>query len=241
MSMNNIYVRIIKEIKDLIFFLRFFNLKMIYRFFCYKIKILFNFRKYDKNFLDNNNLKFSNQWFKYNLLDWLYIFDKKINIDKNKKINILEIGSYEGQATYFFLKFFKSSSIDCVDTWQGSDEHNKNLFINIENTFDKNMSSFFNRVTKNKEKSNDFFSKNKKKFKIIYIDGSHYYKDVYRDAINAKKNLDKGGLLIFDDYLFNFYKEKNHNPITAINKFINKFGNDFSVIASFRQIFLEKN
>ena len=186
--MNNIYIRIIKEFKDLIFLLRFLNLKIFYKYLIYKISILINFKNYDKKYLDSSELKFSNKWFKYNLLDWLYIFDKKINIDKDKKLQILEIGSYEGQATYFFLKFFKSSIIECVDTWEGSDEHKKDEFLNIETNFDNNMSSFSKRIIKNKKKSKYFFSKNQKKFNIIYIDGSHFYKDVYRDAINARKH-----------------------------------------------------
>lgn len=238
--MNNYYVRVIKEIKDFIFLVRFFNLKIFYRYFIYKISILSNFKNYMKNYLDNDNLQFSNKWFRYNLLDWLYIFDKKINIKENEIINILEIGSYEGQATCFFLKYFKTSKVDCVDTWQGSDEHLKNSFSKVEKIFNENINLFPGRVIKNKKRSNDFFKKNKKKYNIIYIDGSHFYKDVYRDAINAKKVLEKDGIIIFDDYLFNFYERKKENPITAINKFLNKHGKDFEIIAVFRQIFLKK-
>ena len=154
----------------------------------------------------------------------------------------MEIGSFEGQSTYFFLKYFKFSEIDCVDTWEGSDEHKNESFTKIEKNFDENISPFLSRIIKNKKSSKNFFLINKKKYDIIYIDGSHYYKDVFRDSINAKKFLNKNGLLIFDDYMFNFYKNKNHNPISAINKFLKKFGNDdFEVVAVFRQVFLKKN
>ena len=115
------------------------------------------------------------------------------------------------------------------------------IFHKSWKNFDKNINPFLNRVIKNKKSSKKFFLKNKKKYNIIYIDGSHYYKDVFRDAINAKKFLDKDGIIIFDDYIFNYYKDKNHNPISAINKFLKKFNDDFEVVAVFRQVFLKKN
>jgi len=236
-----LYTKIIKELKDLLFLLRFINFKVLYKYFNHKFIIFLNAKHYDKNFLRNDNLKFSNKWFKYNLLDWLFIFDKKININKDKEINILELGSYEGQSTYFFNKYFKNSIIDCVDTWEGSDEHEKNSFSKVEKIFDQNTNFFFNQIIKNKKSSKEFFKNNKKKYNIIYIDASHFYKDVYRDALYANKCLDKDGYIIFDDYLFNFYKNKNQNPITAINKFLKKFDKEFEIISVFRQVFLKKN
>jgi len=236
-----LYTKIIKELKDLLFLLRFLNFKVLCKYFNHKFIIFLNAKHYDKKFLKNDNLKFSNKWFTYNLLDWLFIFDKKINIDKDKKINVLELGSYEGQSTYFFYKYFKNSIIDCVDTWEGSDEHAKNSFSKVEKIFDKNTNFFFNQIIKNKKSSKEFFKNNKKKYNIIYIDASHFYKDVYRDALYANKCLDKDGYIIFDDYLFNFYKNKNQNPITAINKFLKKFDKEFEIISVFRQVFLKKN
>ena len=216
---------------------------MIIKYINHKFLITINFKNYDKNYLKNKNLKFSNNWFRYNLLDWLYIFDKKIIINNDEKINILEIGSYEGQSTYFFIKYFQNLEINCVDTWAGSDEHDKTSFSKVEEIFDKNVGYFDykNQVIKNKKNSKDFFRKNKKKFNIIYIDGSHFYKDVDRDALYAQKCLKKNGYIIFDDYLFNFYRNRNKNPITAINKFIKKFGKEFEVVSVFRQVFLKKN
>ena len=236
-----LYTKIIKELKDLLFLLRFLNFKVLYKYFNHKYIIFLNAKYYDKNFLKNDNLKFSNKWFTYNLLDWLFIFDKKINIHKDKEIKILELGSYEGQSTYFFHKYFKNSIIDCVDTWEGSDEHKKNSFSKVEKIFDKNTNFFFNQIIKNKKSSKEFFKNNKKKYNIIYIDASHFYKDVYRDALYANKCLDKDGYIIFDDYLFNFYKNKNQNPITAINKFLKKFDKEFEIISVFWQVFLKKN
>ena len=72
-----IYIKVIKELKDLLFLLRFLNFKMIIKYINHKFLITINFKNYDKNYLKNKNLKFSNNWFRYNLLDWLYILIKK--------------------------------------------------------------------------------------------------------------------------------------------------------------------
>ena len=82
---------------------------------------------------------------------------------KNIK-DILEIGSYEGRSSIFFLKNFTGSNITCVDTWQGSDEHNSFDFKEIENNFDHNTSNYQLKslLIKAKIMSDKFFEKIKK-------------------------------------------------------------------------------
>ena len=107
----------------------------------------FIIKSYIKNFLPNYKTK------KKSLKIEKEIYKSFISLDPNKKwfcnnlnfltknlfdndINkILEIGSYEGRSAIFFLTKFTNSTITCVDTWSGSDEHNKAEFINIENNF----------------------------------------------------------------------------------------------------------
>ena len=83
------------------------------------------------------SLNSNDKWF-CNNLNFLTNNFKEI---KNIK-NILEIGSYEGRSAIFFLKYFLNSNITCVDTWQGSYEHDNIDFKQIENNFDHNTSNF---------------------------------------------------------------------------------------------------
>ena len=76
---------------------------------------------------DENYIKKIYKGFKTNHADW---FAYKINLIKFyinssvlKNKLILEIGSFEGKSTIFFLNLFKNSKIFCVDTWQGSNEY----------------------------------------------------------------------------------------------------------------------
>ena len=142
-----------------------------------------DFFNYTKKF------KLSKNYFKHNSPIWFEIF--KRNDFLNKKINILEIGSFEGMSLLFFKKYLKTKYIYSVDTTK-----NRNFLHNIKKI---NNIKFFHMT------SDKFFKKKINiKFEIIYIDGSHYGLDVYNDLINADKFLKKNGILLIDDFLLDF-------------------------------------
>ena len=62
-----------------------------------------------------------------------------------------------------------------------------------------------------------------------------------KDCRNAWKILKKNGLLICDDYIWNFYDNIKENPCYSINKFINEIKNENKVLeVSKSQIFIKK-
>ena len=67
------------------------------------------------------NYYFSSDWFSHNIpsLTWL--------LDQLKPKRILEIGSFEGRSTVFFiekaLEHQENVEITCIDTWEGGAEH----------------------------------------------------------------------------------------------------------------------
>ena len=198
--------------------------------------------------------------FKYRILSkiffWKKIFKKLKNTNSNININILEIGSYRGESSSFFLEEIKNSSITCVDTWEGSDENKgiikikKHLyeenFTEIEKAFDEVEKKYKDRLIKKKETSQQFFNSfNENKlgneiYDLIYVDGSHYVDDVYFDAINSFRVLKKGGIIIFDDYLWFYYKNFHKNPISAINLFYKTRKNELEILYVYEQIIFRK-
>jgi predicted O-methyltransferase YrrM len=64
-------------------------------------------------------------------------------------------------------------------------------------------------------------------YDIIYIDGSHVPKDVLVDAVLSWGLLKKGGIMIFDDYM---YKNGNEAPGVAIDAFIYFFKDNLRVL-----------
>ena len=79
--------------------------------------------------------------------------------DTNSKINILEIGSYKGESSKYFLEEITNSIITCVDTWEGSDENKdrKENFSEVEKAFDEVEKKYKDRLIKKKLTSQQFF------------------------------------------------------------------------------------
>ena len=219
----------------------------VYLFFRYLIYIKFLNKKIKRSNkqslyqdLIKDKLKIDQDWFSHNINNLDYFFKKK-NL-YNQEINALEIGSYEGNSSFFFLKYFSNLNLTCVDTFGGSDELKNFDFKNVYENFKFNTKDFEKRITVYKLTSDEFFKnyKNNIDFDLIYIDGSHYSKDVYNDAINSLKVLKKNGYIIFDDFLWNYYKDVNDNPIGGIKSFLIKNFFKIKILSVSYQIIVQK-
>lgn len=192
------------------------------------------------------NLSISNDWFTTNLPFWLSIIDEyKL---KNRNVSALEIGSWEGLSSYFLLNSLPKASLTCVDTWEGADEHKDAIATSletlnqIESAFDKNLELFTSRFTKYKGTSYSFFENipSNLAFDFIYIDGSHHCDDVILDAVKSFQKLKRGGIMIFDDYLWKYYLNSNENPAFAINLFLHLKKGSYEIIRVYYQLALVK-
>jgi predicted O-methyltransferase YrrM len=219
-----------------------FIIKFIYFSF---LKTLINIKYEDEKifFLERiKKYKITQYWFVNNIPLWLHIF-KKFNYTQ-KKLNILEIGSYEGLSSIFFLKTLKKSRITCVDIWSTPENERYykkyNNFNVIEKNFDHNTKIFGKRLKKIKNYSNFFFKNNKKKYDIIYIDGGHINDIVYSDLVNALDTLEQNGIIIVDDLFWNQLPE-GRNPINAVYKFLNTYKNRIKIILIYSQLIIQKS
>ena len=170
--------------------------------------------------LYKNKYRFNhNDWFSKNIPIWKFIFKKESVY--SRKINYLEIGTFEGRSALFIAENIKDAYINIVDPFSSYDE-----LINTDpkltfKTFTRNTIFFKHRIKINKTTSDIFFNKNKKKFDLIYVDGAHDKKSVTKDAINSFKYLNKNGIIIFDDFLWSCYSKRLYNnPINALLMFL---------------------
>lgn len=62
-------------------------------------------------------------------------------------------------------------------------------------------------------KSSKYWAENSTQFDVIYVDGSHLYEDVSLDLKEAWKRLNKGGLLMIDDW-----EHKNNQKVEEDGK-----------------------
>ena len=165
---------------------------------------------------------------------WFEIL-KKNNLIK-KKTNILEIGSFEGMSLLFYEKFLNVKKIYAVDPLTISKLNISNFYYNIKKF--KNIKFF-------KMKSDSFFKKKINiKFDIIYIDGSHYGPDVNKDLVNSFNILKKGGIIIIDDFLFDYDVRKSNykfyeTVMGGFFMFLKKFP-DFKILYIGHQLVIKK-
>lgn len=184
---------------------------------------------------------FTTRWFDRHASEWMGIFESEGLI--YKPMTILEIGSWEGRSTCFFLQYLRSAHITAVDTWQGGDEHASYTQVGeIERLFGRNVARFGDRVTKAKSTSLEYFSKRDAGtlFDLIYVDGSHRADDVMIDAIQSFAALKPGGILIFDDYTFLFYERMKDNSVFPLNCFLKMKQREFTILSVTSQLFLKK-
>ena len=192
-----------------------------------------NFKNYNKNYLKSK--KIIHDYFSPHSYHFYSVLKKKKKIE-----NILEIGSFEGNSSMFFARNLINSKIYCVDNWVGTNEYNNLNFKLLEDNFDENLREFSN-VHKYKNTSDEFFLNNNLNFDLIYIDGHHKADQVNRDFKNSWKFLNKDGILIFDDYIWDFYNNIKDNPCYAINSYLNNIRDKYKILkVTNSQLFIKK-
>jgi len=181
---------------------------------------------------------FTEDWF---TLDGLHIVEQ---VDYDKELHILEIGSFEGKSTIWFLEnVLKNvkSTITCVDPWLNySQGHNSlNSYSEKHNEWDldnRKTKEFFlqNIIESGNSKKvlieQGFSNKvlpslilEKKEYDVIFIDGNHTAPYVMMDSVMSWELLKKGGLMIFDDYAWQLHRPKTLRPKESIDYFIEIF------------------
>lgn len=156
-------------------------------------------------------------------------WDKFLSKFVGKKINCLDIGSFEGASTCWMLNNLCSnpfSRVFSIDTWDGGPDYTANTnFRQIESTFDYNVGKTgrTNQHVKMKMTSSEALIQLRAEkyifFDFIFIDASHEAKDVLSDAILSWELLVEDGIMIFDDYMWDKLNKDYFCPKVAIDSF----------------------
>lgn len=157
---------------------------------------------------------------------------------REQPLDVLEVGSWEGRGTIFFLNYLKNSSLTCIDLFM----------LGNEGLFNSNvMDKYWDRVRKIKSRSGTTLDAlatvEKRSFDLIYVDGSHDRDDVMVDTILAWRLLRVGGIMIWDDYLI---KESypsflgDQDPKPAIDVFLDWHNDEHVIIYSGYQLAIRK-
>lgn len=162
----------------------------------------------------------------------------------DQRVDILEIGSWEGRSAIFFLEFLPHARITCVDSFEGSPLLRsvspwREALQHVEGRFDRNLSPYGMRVEKLRSMSIPaLFSmfQAQRKFDLIYIDGSHDRDDVLMDSILSWRLLKDQGILMWDDYTF----QAARPPGPAIDLFLDMNADQLAEIHRGKQLIVRK-
>jgi len=123
---------------------------------------------------------------------------------KQRKIKILEIGSYAGASASAFVKYFPNSKVYCFDIniskfiYSSKNIHVFGLNIKDKKKVEKILSKI------NSESNSNFFD-------VIIDDGSHYLSDILFSLNTLFRYVKKGGIYVIEDFNHPNYYDYNKN------------------------------
>lgn len=185
---------------------------------------------------------FTNEWFDAGRAA---IWQEQFFHERARIKEVLEVGSYEGRSTLFMAQLFSGACITCVDSFLGSDEHQKmpGLSSRLEAAFTQNVSELGERIIKRKGLSAAVLGQlhaEGRAYDFCYIDAGHFHDDVYVDSVLSWELLKLGGILVWDDYPWDGYQSYFKNVRAAVDRFLDVHVGEYKVLFSGEQVAIRK-
>ncbi|ERT04899.1 tetratricopeptide repeat family protein [Lyngbya aestuarii BL J] len=176
------------------------------------------------------NYQFTQDWFSNNIRIW----KKHLTLFHNTpKLNILEIGSYQGMSTCWFIDHLlthPTAKITCIDPYFKS-EFDQNI----------NQTGFSDKVIKMIGYSQDILSSLQPNFyDIVYIDGCHQAVPALQDTLQSWRLTKIGGIIIFDDYEVKEQDNPEQQAKLGIDYFLNWVYDSIEIIDQGYQLMIRK-
>ena len=190
----------------------------------------------------NTPMHFSQDWFSQHIPIWtrlLHEFKGKAGL------RILEIGTFEGRSTCWLLENIvtgEGAHIDCIDTFEGAEDMValKLDMSKMRDVFESNIAPWRDRVTVYAGESAAVLRGLSGPFDLVYVDGSHRAPDVLADAVLSWPLLKVGGIMLFDDYLWQQDPRPEHCPRLGIDSFLRCQRGWFDVLLAQYQVAVRK-
>ncbi len=192
---------------------------------------------------------FTQDWFSQHAPLWEHVCGQFLP----RRDAFLELGSYEGLASCWMLEnlLSKHGNLYCVDTFEGSPEFDKLPEESRTGVYDRFMHN--TELSRGAEQTVHVLKKTtvsgiakliylfeKEAFDLIYVDAGHMATETMTDACMAWPLLKKGGLMIFDDYLWGLGEPIHARPKAAVDSFTTLFFDELEIICSGVQMIIRK-
>lgn len=151
----------------------------------------------------------------------------------------LEIGSFEGRSTCWFLQngLADDGTMVCVDTFKPYWYEGKDL-LEVFNTNVREAKKKYQVVSTfamESPKALTQLFQQKHNFDFVYIDGDHSPEGVLTDARMAWSLLREGGVMLFDDYEYDAEPTKE-----GINNFLKEIDGGYDLVLQNYQLAVRK-
>jgi predicted O-methyltransferase YrrM len=143
---------------------------------------------------------------------------------RDQAVQVLDVGSFEGRSSIVFLEYLPVSTVTTIDIFWDAE---------IEGRFDRNLASYADRVRKIKGRAahvlDDFCAKGRK-FDVIYLDAAKMRDEVFAQSALAWPLLKVGGVLIWDDLLWERERPAEERPEYGIRHFCAAFADSLNIL-----------
>jgi predicted O-methyltransferase YrrM len=174
--------------------------------------------------------QFTVDWFTPNIQS----FQRHLSGLKGKPCSILEIGCYEGRSSVWMLENIattEDSRLLCLDYAE-----QPVFWSNIELANGRARTTLQLGLTRETLRGLPFGA-----YDFIYVDGSHGTIDVMEDAVLSFRLAKPGGIIAFDDYLWNDPKyNQQGTPKPAVDAFLAIYSAKLEILESGNQVWLCK-
>jgi hypothetical protein len=177
-------------------------------------------------------MAFTRDWFSDSIPSWEKVLSPMAG---QANLEFVEIGSFEGRSASWLLENILTgagSRINCVDPWVGP----------IFDRFKDSVSPWIERVVMHRGKSEEMLPRIPGPFDLVYIDGLHMAFNVLQDAVLTWNKLKVGGVMIFDDYLWEHQGlDRTLVPKDAVDGFLTVIHGRYNLLHLGYQIIIQKN
>lgn len=188
---------------------------------------------------------YTEDWFSRHIPYW----DDLLTPMKGKPIQAIEIGSFEGRSAVWLCENILThdlSHLDSIDPYLPYLVNNQNYNFGeetmgeVEKRFYENTKKYRHKITTHKMLSADYLKGRTEMADLIYIDGDHTEAGCLTDAVLSHQLLRSGGIMIFDDYLWDGLSEDPDTPKGAINAFMKCYSKQYDWMLIGYQVFLKR-